>query len=376
MRVGILLCLLLAGVAPADDSLNVRLLGRLHQESSPLAVAVDGDRAFLGGILTGLTVVSVANPASPIQTGSLSDMLHAVAANGDYIYALGPRSALRVISVADSAHPTEVGRCEAETAAWSLAVAGEYAYVTAADDSLLMVISVADPTQPTVVGEYLLPQRAGGICVVGSHAYVADRDSGLRIMSLADPVRPVEVGYCGSHSYAVCVAVQGDYAFVGDIAGGFQTISVADPALPVEISYLQTQHFARTIAVAGDQAYLSCDEFGLRVLDIHDPADPVEVGYYVSESTWSNYLAADGGYIYVARSNGLGVFEFYGQGSGGTPDVGGQPAEREPTTVVRHLPPGAVTFDAAGRRVLHPKPGVYFLKTTVTAAPRKVLLVE
>jgi hypothetical protein len=45
-------------------------------------------------------------------------------------------------------------------------------------------------------------------------------------------------------------------------------------------------------------------------------------------------------------------------------------------TVVRRLPSGSVAFDAMGRRVLRPKPGIYFLRTTTTAAPRKVLLVE
>jgi hypothetical protein len=29
-----------------------------------------------------------------------------------------------------------------------------------------------------------------------------------------------------------------------------------------------------------------------------------------------------------------------------------------------------------GRRAVHPKPGVYFMRTAVAAAPRKILLVE
>jgi hypothetical protein len=51
-------------------------------------------------------------------------------------------------------------------------------------------------------------------------------------------------------------------------------------------------------------------------------------------------------------------------------------SRRPAATAVRNLPPGATTFDATGRRVLHPKPGVYFLRTVATASPRKVLLVE
>ena len=55
----------------------------------------------------------------------------------------------------------------------------------------------------------------------------------------------------------------------------------------------------------------------------------------------------------------------------------GMTAERKlPVTVFRSLPRGTAAFDAMGRRVLHPKPGIYFLRTEATAAPRKVLLVE
>ncbi len=45
-------------------------------------------------------------------------------------------------------------------------------------------------------------------------------------------------------------------------------------------------------------------------------------------------------------------------------------------TVIRNLPENTTAFDAMGRRVLHQKPGIYFLRTASTAAPRKVLLVE
>jgi hypothetical protein len=35
-----------------------------------------------------------------------------------------------------------------------------------------------------------------------------------------------------------------------------------------------------------------------------------------------------------------------------------------------------IAFDAMGRRELHPKPGVYFVKTAASTKLRKVLLVE
>ncbi len=45
------------------------------------------------------------------------------------------------------------------------------------------------------------------------------------------------------------------------------------------------------------------------------------------------------------------------------------------TSGVRRLASGIV-YDAMGRRVHHPRPGIYFLRTATTGRPRKVLLVE
>jgi hypothetical protein len=53
-----------------------------------------------------------------------------------------------------------------------------------------------------------------------------------------------------------------------------------------------------------------------------------------------------------------------------------RPDARPFATVVRRLPPGSAAIDAMGRTALYPKPGVYFLRTKATAAPRKVLLVR
>jgi len=46
-----------------------------------------------------------------------------------------------------------------------------------------------------------------------------------------------------------------------------------------------------------------------------------------------------------------------------------------PPTVLRSLPPGAVAFDASGRRVTNPKSGIYFVRAEPSAATvRKVIL--
>ena len=67
-------------------------------------------------------------------------------------------------------------------------------------------------------------------------------------------------------------------------------------------------------------------------------------------------------YIYVADgSGGLQVLQFYGTGVEESPKPRAS-SHKLAATVIRSLPPGAVVFDAMGRRVVSPKPGVYFVR--------------
>ena len=47
------------------------------------------------------------------------------------------------------------------------------------------------------------------------------------------------------------------------------------------------------------------------------------------------------------------------------------PSLKPAATVVRGLPAGAVAFDAMGRRVVNPRPGVYFVRSEPSAAGRE-----
>jgi hypothetical protein len=102
------------------------------------------------------------------------------------------------------------------------------------------------------------------------------------------------------------------------------------------------------------------------------------------DGAFSIQRTTDGGYVIAGqkgpdRSGDVYLIKTDSSGSLGVTEGRSRPqaVSRNPSaTITRRLPEGTVTFDAMGRRAVHPKPGIYFLRTTATAVPRKTLLVE
>jgi hypothetical protein len=103
------------------------------------------------------------------------------------------------------------------------------------------------------------------------------------------------------------------------------------------------------------------------------PGDSTETEYWpISFSEPGMYLAvalafiepghaaADSHYFWVVPGSGV---EEAANGEGRKANGG--------VSVLRRLPPGAVVFDAMGRRVVNPKPGVYFVREEPSAASRQ-----
>jgi hypothetical protein len=223
-----------------------------------------------------LALVALALTATVAQADSLNVRLvgscdtpgqaGGVAVSGNYAYVADDSAGLRVISVSDPAHPVEVGYYDTPGVASSVAVAGNYAYV--ADGATgLRVISVSDPAHPTEVGYYDTPGYADGVAVAGSYAYVAD--GCLRVISVSDPAHPVEVGYFNTPGFTYGVAVAGNYAYVACYTSGLWVIAVSDPAHPVVVGFYGTADLACGVTVAGSYAYVAVHTAGLQICQFY-----------------------------------------------------------------------------------------------------------
>jgi len=372
------LILILVGAVPAQDSLNVRLVGRCDLPGLAYSVAVKGDYAYVADFDSGLQVILVSDPTHPVVVGSCeaSRLAYAVAVGGEYAYVGDVDSSLRVISVADPAHPVEVGVCTTPAMALGVEVNGDYAYVVGFG---LSVISVADPAHPVEVGYCETPRHSMGVAVAGDYAYVGGSSDGLSVISVADPTHPTEVGRCITPGRAYGVEASGGYAYVACSDAGLRVISI--DSAPVEIgSYPDT---ICDVALGDHYAYVVRGSSGenMRVISVADPTHPVEVGYY-----WlGKYsVALSRGFVFVCSGRSLAVLQFYGGGVEEVPSAEVSTTNRGASIVrgvltlaaegsgqnTRHR---AELLNAAGRKVLQLhagandvsrlSPGVYFVRS-------------
>jgi uncharacterized secreted protein with C-terminal beta-propeller domain len=117
----------------------------------------------------------------------------AVAVQGDYAYVAAVGAGLIVIDIHDPANPQRVGGYDTSGEAYGVAVAGNYAYV-ADGDAGLQVIDIREPANPQRVGGYDTSGYAAGVAVAAYYAYVADRWAGLQVIDIRDPANPQRVG--------------------------------------------------------------------------------------------------------------------------------------------------------------------------------------
>jgi hypothetical protein len=231
-----------------------------------------------------------------IEDSSYASGLHVV---GDYAYVSADYGGMVVISVADPANPIELGHLDTPGRAYDIAAAGDYAYV--ADQwGGLRVVSVVDRNVPSEVGSYV-PAAAGevnSIHVVGDYAYLGGGYGGLWVVSVADPEHPLNSGHVflsGGFDSIEDVHVSGDYVYAADVLNGLKVFAVADKDNPTLVGRADTIEGGQSVYAAGGYAYLAtsneyipdadANPSGLYIFAVSDPANP---------TPWASYQTAGG----------------------------------------------------------------------------------
>jgi len=217
------------------------------------------------------SATSLYDAATMAHMSEIPHALNDVAASREFAYtttygpSYGSSPGFRVYDVRDPSQPVEVAHIMASDDPRGVAVADQYAYVTAG--GLLRVIDVSVPANPRPVGQSAQMRFPDDVAVVGSHAYVTD-DSRLVVFDVTVSAHPRLVGELDLQGPTSCritdLAVDNGLAYV--VCGSeLRVIDVSAPSDLREDSSYPTIGLATGVAVAGDHVFVSANRAGLLI---------------------------------------------------------------------------------------------------------------
>ncbi len=339
----VILILQLCAAAFAQDSLNISMLGEVHNfVEEAYDVALSGNYAYLSsGLHSGLRVLNLTNPTAPVEIGFAintdpcpgvwSWMSDRIRVSGDraYVFYFDGTWAfahyrLYIYDISDPSTPRQMGYISLPDNCTSLYVEDNDVYVTAFEDvglSEVIVIDTSDPTQPVEIASLATPGMAHEVVVSDNRAYVADNDS-LIIFDVTDPVSATKLGsYApqGGMHLIQNVGVHGNHVIITDATFGIRILDVSKPSEIEEVAGIphnQTDVFFSRLNISDGYLYYlqDGDISGKRliVLDLSDPELPSEIGSYEMEGAWWFYGFdyCEGWGCIAGGKGGLHIVEF------------------------------------------------------------------
>lgn len=255
-------------------------------------VRVAGDIAYVTTFEDGLRVVSIADPAAPVDlghlvvTGDFAGDLKLV----DATHIVTASSRGNVIDVADPAHPQLVAQLPVSP--HTVFVEGTRAYFATATSGDITVFDLADPTAPVKLGTWTAPGVAiyHDVYVTGGIVYASDASGhGIDVIDMRDPANPVALGSehsTGSRYWHTPwqTTVAGAPIVLDVDEGTGSGLRVLDGGLHALAEWhLRDRVSIHNIMAIGSRVYAVHYRDGVRMLDLATPAAPVQLGYY---NTW------------------------------------------------------------------------------------------
>src|SRR3989339_1383571 len=122
--------LIVVGQVFGQDSLNVRQVGLISYWDRAYSVTVVDTLAFVATYYSGLRIVSIVNPANPVEIGfcDTPGAVNDIDVSGNYVY-VADAIGLSIIDFSNPILPVVIGFCPIQGFAFGVAVAENYAYV-------------------------------------------------------------------------------------------------------------------------------------------------------------------------------------------------------------------------------------------------------
>jgi hypothetical protein len=285
-----------------------------HQQidAEAYGVAVAGDIAYLSLGWLGVRVLSVANPAQPVELTTVDTPVNArdVALLGNYAYVADQDRGLLVLDVSVPANASEVGSAAISTHPQDVAVLDGYAYV--ATDGGARAYDLSNPIAPTHVGSIFTAAPVRDVDAVGDWLFLAAAEGGMYVASLNNPAAPAHVGTTGLAENARGLGridtLFGSGVFLANARAGLGIVNVEDPTAPTAWGKLNTDGYAFDITLSSIYGYLSSGDAGLITVNLINPLAPTQTSQLDKPGSFILEAHVMGNRSYVSDNyNGLAI---------------------------------------------------------------------
>ncbi len=303
-------------------------------------VVVEGEFAYVVGP-SGLTIVDVSTPATPVVVGQVAPDTSQDGNDGYNdvrVVTIGLKTVAYgaplnggcnetdVIDVTDPANPIKLTPIEGYSHSVQVVKTGNTAALYLANyTDKVPKYDLTNPVLPIRLGAAEIPGIVTGVhdlTVEGDHIYANYTESGMVALDISAGIdNAVEEGRIDtSYSHASWVAtlssgkkvlLHGDEGLSNSAEDGaaFLRILDGDPASPTYLDELSRYRSRKevgihNIQVVGDKVYLSYYQDGIRIVDIADPTQPTEVAHFNTWNAETAFGAAFEGAVGVRVANG------------------------------------------------------------------------
>jgi choice-of-anchor B domain-containing protein len=230
---------------------------------------------------------------NPYPQAGYNDIWGYVDTLGNEYALLGVRTGVSIISLADPANPVEVAFFPGQQTIWrDLKVHDHYAYVVSdqsTEGMWIIDLSYLPDSAVFVRAQTDYFVRAHNIFIDNGFAYAVgtEQGGGMHILDLTDPVNPVRTNYYLQSGYIHDVYVWNDSVIVcAGSSQNFHLVDVTNKSNPVLVS--QSAPIPGIYAHSGwmseDKRYFfGCDEFNVRDIVVYDLQDRMNWNLIVPE---------------------------------------------------------------------------------------------
>ena len=272
----------------AKVSINIllinRILGVIDTSGSAYGVSLssDGMTAFIADGKSGLQIVDISNPETPVIIGSVDTPDFAIkvvlSLNEEIAFVADQFSGLQIIDISDTKNPFILSSIYTKGLALDLVLSLDGTKLFLANVSNLEIIDVSSPLTPFTIGSVSTEVRR--VCLSSDETKAFTLGFGeLHIIDISNPIALVEIASFDNLDSGNGVAISKDETkiFIADGSAGLQIIDISNLNSLTVAGTIDTPGYARKIVLSRDESkvFIADGKSGVQVIDIINPVFPV-----------------------------------------------------------------------------------------------------